>query len=82
LPFGIHCSPPDKLGSLQARSEGFGETRIDSNIILHVHDELVLELKKKDLEKVTELIKNTMEDCVKLRVKLKVDIKTGQNWYI
>ncbi|MGM0367907.1 MAG: DNA polymerase I [Actinomycetota bacterium] len=58
------------------------ETGIDSNIILHVHDELVLELKKKDLEKVTELVKNTMEDCVKLRVKLKVDIKTGQNWYI
>jgi len=55
---------------------------IDSNIILHVHDELVLELKEKDLDKVRQMVIESMENCVDLNVKLKVDIKTGKNWYI
>ncbi|MGM0365827.1 MAG: DNA polymerase I [Actinomycetota bacterium] len=58
------------------------EKGLDSNIILHVHDELVLELKKKDLEEVRELVRQCMEGCIKLKVSLKVDIKTGKNWYI
>lgn len=55
---------------------------IDSNIILHVHDELVLELKEKDLNEVRQMVIESMENCVDLNVKLKVDIKTGKNWYI
>ena len=55
---------------------------IDSNIILHVHDELVLELKERDLEKIKKIVIESMENCVNLKVKLKVDIKTGKNWYI
>jgi DNA polymerase-1 len=55
---------------------------IDSNIILHVHDELVLELKEKDLETIRKTVIESMENCIKLKVKLKVDIKTGRNWYI
>jgi len=61
---------------------GLKETGIDSNIILHVHDELVLELKEKDLDKVRQMVAESMENCVNLNVKLKVDIKTGKNWYI
>ena len=55
---------------------------IDSNIILHVHDELVLELKKEDLEKLKKIVRESMEDCIQLKVKLKVDIAVGKNWYI
>lgn len=55
---------------------------IDSNIILHVHDELVLELKERDLEKIKRIVIESMENCASLKVKLKVDIKTGKNWYI
>ena len=55
---------------------------VDSNIILHVHDELVLELKEKDLERVRKIVIESMEKCIRLKVKLKVDIKTGRNWYI
>jgi len=61
---------------------GLKATGIDSNIILHVHDELVLELKEKDLDKVKQMVIESMENCVNLNVKLKVDIKTGKNWYI
>ncbi len=56
--------------------------KIDSNIILHVHDELVLELKEKDSEIIRKILKESMENCVKLKVNLKVDIKSGVNWYI
>jgi DNA polymerase I len=55
---------------------------IDSNIILHVHDELVLELKETDCKKVEEIVRESMENCIELKVKLKVDIRTGKNWYI
>jgi DNA polymerase-1 len=55
---------------------------IDSNIILHVHDELVLELKERDLEKIKKIVIESMENCVSLKVKLRVDIKTGKDWYI
>ncbi len=55
---------------------------LDSNIILHVHDELVLELKEKDQKKIEKIVRRSMENCIKLRVGLKVDISTGSNWYI
>ncbi|MDD3818313.1 MAG: DNA polymerase I [Actinomycetota bacterium] len=56
--------------------------KLDSNIILHVHDELVLELKEKDSEIIKKILRESMENCVKLKVNLKVDIKSGVNWYI
>ena len=55
---------------------------IDCNILLQVHDELVLELKSKDLNGVKKIVRKSMEDCVRLKVKLEVDIKTGKDWYI
>jgi len=55
---------------------------IDCNIILQVHDELVLELKEKDKGIVRNLVADSMENCIELKVKLKVDIETGKNWYI
>jgi len=56
--------------------------KIDSNIILHVHDELVLELKETDMEMIKKIVIESMENCINLKVKLKVDIETGRNWYI
>lgn len=55
---------------------------IDSNIILHVHDEIVLELKERDLDKIKVIVIDSMENCIEIKAKLKVDIKTGRNWYI
>jgi len=55
---------------------------IDSNIILHVHDEIVLELKECDLDRIKVIVIDSMENCIEIKAKLKVDIKTGRNWYI
>ncbi|OQA21813.1 MAG: DNA polymerase I [Actinobacteria bacterium ADurb.Bin346] len=57
-------------------------TGTDSNIILHVHDEIVLELKNEDADKVRAIVLDSMENCITLKVALKVDLKAGKNWYI
>ncbi len=51
-----------------------------ANLLLQVHDELVLEVKKPDLEPVAEIVKTEMEKAVELNVPLTVDLQTGQNW--
>ncbi|MCL5771698.1 MAG: DNA polymerase I [Actinobacteria bacterium] len=57
------------------------DSKIDANILLQVHDELVLEIKNKDLEEIKKIVKNAMENCVNLKVAIKVDIKVAENWY-
>ena len=51
-----------------------------SRILLQVHDELVLEVVKSEIEVVTELVRHEMESVAQMKVPLKVDIKCGKNW--
>ena len=51
-----------------------------SCILLQVHDELVLDVPKEEVDKVKELVKEEMENAVKLSVPLKVDVKFGEYW--
>ncbi|MFC1500941.1 DNA polymerase I [Elusimicrobiota bacterium] len=53
---------------------------IGIRMLLQVHDELLFEIKKSDLDEAIILIKNEMENAVKLNVPVLVDIKTGKNW--
>ncbi|MBC7075199.1 MAG: DNA polymerase I [Syntrophomonadaceae bacterium] len=52
-----------------------------SKLLLQVHDELVLEVPKTELEEAVKLLKQCMENAYSLKVPLKVSIKTGPNWY-
>lgn len=54
---------------------------LKSRIILQVHDELIIETYKDELENVKKLVKYEMENAVKLVVPLVVDIHVGDNWY-
>ncbi|WP_456400240.1 DNA polymerase I [Mesoaciditoga sp.] len=49
-------------------------------MILQVHDELVFELPQKELESVRSIVKEEMENVVKLKVPLTVDIEFGETW--
>jgi DNA polymerase-1 len=49
-------------------------------MILQVHDELVFNVYKPELEKVTEVVKSEMENAYLLDVPLVVDTGTGNNW--
>ncbi|NLX62380.1 MAG: DNA polymerase I [Tissierellia bacterium] len=54
---------------------------LKSKLILQVHDELVVQAHKDEVDLVTNMVKDIMENCVKLDIPLKVDIKVGENWY-
>ncbi|MCD6253528.1 MAG: DNA polymerase I [Thermotogae bacterium] len=51
-----------------------------TKMILQVHDELVFEVPEDELKEVEEVVKETMEHCVELKVPLKVDIEIGDHW--
>ena len=57
------------------------EKSLKSEIILQVHDELILNVKKDELEEVKALVKEEMENVLKLTVPLEVDINLGKTWY-
>ena len=52
-----------------------------SRLILQVHDELLIEAAREELEEVKELLKDQMENAAHLSVPLIVDMHTGENWY-
>ena len=45
------------------------------------HDEIIIDAKKDEVEKLNVLLKECMENVVKLSVPLKIDINCGINWY-
>src|SRR3989344_442462 len=51
-----------------------------AKILLQVHDELVLEVKKELAEEVASLVKGIMENVVTLRVPVKVGISINRSW--
>jgi DNA polymerase-1 len=56
------------------------EEDLNLNILLQVHDELVFEVKKSDLDQAAKLIKEKMEKTAELDVPLLVDLQIGENW--
>ncbi len=52
-----------------------------ARLILQVHDELIIECKRDDRDKVSSLLKEIMESAVSLRVPLIADVHIGQNWF-
>jgi len=51
-----------------------------NKLIMQVHDELVFEVPEQDVKKTAEIVKDAMENAVKLKVPVIVDIKAGKNW--
>ena len=54
---------------------------IESKILLQVHDEIIVDAKNSELDKIKKIIKEEMEQVYNLSVPLKVEIDTGINWY-
>lgn len=52
----------------------------DSKMLLQIHDSILVECKKADADRVEKLLKTTMENVIKLPVKLTVDTETGETW--
>ena len=54
---------------------------LKSRIILQIHDELLIETEKSELNEVKNLLVNCMENVIKLKVPLKAEVSLGNNWY-
>ena len=54
--------------------------KFKSKMILQVHDELVFDVYKPELDRLQELVKNHMENAVPFEVPLTVEMDTGNNW--
>ena len=56
------------------------EKGLTSRLLLQVHDELVLEAPEDEVGRVEELVSSVMEGSASLKVRLAVDVGSGQNW--
>jgi DNA polymerase-1 len=56
------------------------EEKLETRIILQVHDELVFEIPSAELEQVSGMVPELMCEVARLKVPLRVDLGTGQNW--
>jgi len=57
------------------------ERKLKSRLILQVHDELIIDAHKDEIDVVQKLLKENMEEAIKINVPLKVDMNIGDNWY-
>ena len=63
-----------------AAHQALREAGVRSRILLQVHDELVLEVTADEVEQVSQILRETMEQVVELSVPLSIDISYGPNW--
>ena len=59
----------------------FKKEKLESKMILQIHDELIFNVLKKEEKKVKEIVIKYMENAYKLNVPLKVDVSEGNNLY-
>ncbi len=59
----------------------FKEKKLKSKMLLQVHDELVFEVYKPELEEVKKIVLREMKNAIKLDVPVEVEIGVGKNWY-
>jgi DNA polymerase-1 len=58
----------------------FEKEKFKSKMLLQVHDELVFDAHKDELETIKPIIKHEMENAFKMAVPLDVEIGIGKNW--
>lgn len=60
--------------------EEFKRNNLEARLLMQVHDELLVEVPEREVEKVTEILKHEMETAVELDVPLVADVGVGENW--
>ncbi|HEL9645129.1 TPA: DNA polymerase I [Streptococcus suis] len=61
--------------------KALSEAGLEARMLLQVHDEIVLEVPRSELDTVRQLVKTTMESAIQLSVPLIADENDGQTWY-
>lgn len=57
------------------------EEKLNAKLILQIHDELLIECKIEEKEEVKKILKESMENAVKLSIPLELEVSEADNWY-
>ena len=69
-----------KMAMIKIQDE-IDKRNLNTKMLVQVHDELVFDVPNNEVEEVSKLIKDIMENIYQLNVPLKVDIEYGKTWY-
>lgn len=61
--------------------ERLATEKMQARMLMQVHDELILEAPKSEIEPLIQIVTDVMENTVELNVPLKVDYSYGKSWY-
>jgi len=56
------------------------EKQLKSRMIMQVHDEVIVDTHKNEVDEVKSIVLEAMENAISLKVKMKVDLNTGNDW--
>ena len=51
-----------------------------SKMLLQVHDELLFDVHKEEVDEITAMVKEKMETAIPMNVPIEVETGTGENW--
>lgn len=78
----LQGSAADLMKLAMVRIDGaLAQSGHDAQMLLQIHDELIMEVARRDLSAVARLVRANMETALELSVPVEVTIKTGANWY-
>jgi DNA polymerase-1 len=78
----LQGSAADIMKLAMVRIEGaLARERMRARMLLQIHDELIFEADRTQLQEVGALVRSEMERVLELSVPLAVTLKTGRNWY-
>jgi DNA polymerase-1 len=66
--------------AMVAVHKAMSKQKLQSKMILQVHDELVFDVHREEVELMQQLVKKAMEEAVALEVPMEVEMKTAENW--
>jgi DNA polymerase-1 len=69
-----------KIAMIKVYNE-LSEHNMKSRLILQVHDELIIETHESERSQVEKILRDCMQEAVKMEVPLVAEVKTGKSWY-
>ena len=60
--------------------ESFNNKNLQSKMIMQVHDELVFDVHKNEIEEVQKIVSDKMKNAIQISVPIEIEMSTGDNW--
>ena len=76
----VQSSNTSVIRAYEQRIAELEKKKLASKMLITVHDELVFDVLKKEKAVMIDLVRDLMENPLKLSVPIKVSVKVGQNW--